>query len=70
MDDALQIVQTLTPENRKSVPAPAQAIFRAALLPHPAVDGTHYPKSALEFALSAALPLAIFVAYHLVSLGC
>ena len=53
-------------QNTEHCAVPPQAIFRAALLPHPAVDGTHYPKSALEFAISAALPLAIFVAYHLV----
>jgi hypothetical protein len=45
-----------------------QAIFRAALLPHPSVNPKTYPASALQFAITAAAPLAIFVAYHLV--GC
>ena len=43
-----------------------QAMFRAALLPHPNVNPKTFPKSAIEFALSAVIPLAIFVAYHLV----
>ena len=41
-----------------------QVLFRAALLPHPRVDPFQPP---LRYALSAALPLAIFVAYHLIN---
>ncbi len=47
-----------------------QAIFRAALLPHPAVTPKAFPASFAEFALKAAVPLAIFVAYHLVRSTC
>ena len=47
---------------------PGQAMFRAALLPHPDVNSKAFPKTAFEFALSAVVPLAIFVAYHLVML--
>ena len=43
-----------------------QAIFRAALLPHPKVNPQSFPPSAAAFAASALLPLIIFVAYHLV----
>lgn len=43
-----------------------QAIFRAALLPHPKVNPQSFPPSAAAFAASAVLPLIIFVAYHLV----
>lgn len=38
--------------------------FRAALLPHPAVDGHISPS---RFALSAVLPLALFISYHLIN---
>ncbi|EIE19729.1 hypothetical protein COCSUDRAFT_44554 [Coccomyxa subellipsoidea C-169] len=44
-----------------------EAIFRAALLPHPSVNPKAFPASFSQFALTAALPLAIFVAYHLVN---
>lgn len=43
-----------------------EALFRAALLPHPATD----PAAALRpaaFACRSALPLAVFVAYHLLN---
>ena len=43
-----------------------QAIFRAALLPHPKINPQSFPTSAAAFAASAFLPLIIFVAYHLV----
>ena len=43
-----------------------QAIFRAAMLPHPKVNPASFPASTAAFAASALLPLIIFVAYHLV----
>lgn len=43
-----------------------QAIFRAAMLPHPKVNPASFPASTAAFAASAVLPLIIFVAYHLV----
>jgi predicted Abi (CAAX) family protease len=42
-----------------------EALFRAALLPHPAVDPPAAWATLLAFAARAALPLAAFVAYHL-----
>ena len=44
--------------------AALQALFRAALLPHPRVEALPAPS---RYAMSAALPLAIFVAYHLIN---
>ena len=47
-----------------------QAIFRAAMLPHPKVNPGKFPPNAAAFAASALLPLIIFVAYHLARLSC
>ena len=47
-------------------PGCVQAIFRAAMLPHPKVNPGAFPPNAAAFAASALLPLIIFVAYHLV----
>lgn len=44
---------------------PRQAIFRAMLLAHPAVDGVL--PGPLRLAAAAAAPLGVFVAYHLVN---
>ena len=43
----------------------SQAVFRAMLLTHPAVDGL--APGAARLAAAAALPLALFVGYHLVN---
>ena len=44
---------------------PGQAVFRAMLLAHPAVDGAL--PGPLRLAAAAAMPLGVFVAYHLVN---
>lgn len=44
---------------------PGQAVFRAMLLAHPAVDGVL--PGPLRLAAAAAMPLGVFIAYHLVN---